>query len=89
MGGNHSEVGNDDVPARGDAGRRIEVEERSLKFVRDSVIRVAICLRKFSCCLRVPGRAVGVEVSYDDVVITEIDTPPVAFYPRQQNMQKQ
>ena len=72
MGGNHSEVGNDRVPARGDAGRRIEVEERSLKFVRDSVIRVDICLRKCTCCVRVPGRALGVEVFHDDVVIMEV-----------------
>ena len=26
----------------------------------------------YTCCLRVPGRAIGVEVYHDDVVITEV-----------------
>ena len=30
------------------------------------------CLRKCTCCLKIPGRAMAVEVSHDDVVITEI-----------------
>ena len=36
-GGVYCEVGRGGVPARGDEGRRIEVEERRSKFVRDSV----------------------------------------------------
>ena len=41
--------------------------------MKDSVISTSTpCLRKCTCCLRIPGRAIGVEVSHDDVVITKV-----------------
>ena len=40
MGEGYCKVGRSGVPARGEAGRRIEVE-----FVRDSVIRVSLSLQ--------------------------------------------
>ena len=42
------------------------------ELVRKSVIRL-LCTYYFMCtyCVRVPGKATGVEVSHDDIVITE------------------
>ena len=42
VGEGYLEVGRGEVPARGDAGRRIEVEEKEVEFVRDSVITVPL-----------------------------------------------
>ena len=45
-----------------------------MKLMRDSVISVPLASASVqcTCCLRVPGTAMGVEVSHDDVVITEV-----------------
>ena len=49
--------------------RSFEIEEK--EFVRYYVIRVGTsCFHKRTCCLTVRDRAMDVEVSHDDVVIT-------------------
>ena len=51
--------------------RSFEIEEK--EFVRYYVIRVGTsCFHKRTCCLTVRDRAMDVEVSHDDVVITEV-----------------
>ena len=42
------------------------------EFVSDSVIRVPLASASVHVCLRVPDRAIGVQVSHDNVVITKV-----------------
>ena len=56
-------------------GRRVGESRlrRRSEFEMDSVIRVPLASASVAtCCLRVPGRAMSVEVSHDDDVITEV-----------------
>ena len=48
---------------RGEAVRRIKVEVYE-QFSEDG----NSCLQPFTCCLRVPGGAMGIEISHDDVI---------------------
>ena len=67
-----SDIGRGGVPARRDAGGRIEVEEKE-------VCETSFCLSN-CLCLRVPGRAIGIEVSHDDVVIRKVINKMKVWY---------
>ena len=47
-------------------------ESRKSEFVTDSVIRVPLASVSVLVVFRVPSRAIGVEVSHDDVIPTEV-----------------
>ena len=57
---------------RGDAGRRIDVMENEVGACEEFCDQGILRLRRCTCCVRVSGRVMDVEVSHDYVVITEV-----------------
>ena len=72
VGGDYCEVGIGGVLARGNAAMRFEIEEKEVRDCEGFFDYGTPCLHKCTWCLRIPGRSMGVEVSHDDVVITEV-----------------
>ena len=72
VGVGYCEVEKSGFLARGKAGKKIEVEDKEVEVCEGFCDLGTSCLRKCTCCLRVLGRAMGVEISHDDVVITEV-----------------
>ena len=71
VGRGYCEIGRGRVLARGEAGWRIEVEEMEVGIYEGFCDEGTSRLRKCIWRLRVPDRAMSVEVSHDDVVFTE------------------